>query len=78
MIKTQLLFSISTILMGEEGECNCSLCIRSQMRFLTSVNQNTKHKRSSVYERDEQGAKTVLYTIHTLRIEETHGLFDTK
>ena len=27
MIKTQLFFSISTILMGEEGECNCSLCI---------------------------------------------------
>ena len=48
------------------------------MRFLTSVNQNTKHKRSSVYKCDEQGAKTALYTIHTLRIDETHGLFDTK
>ena len=46
--------------------------------ILTSVNQNIKHKRSSVYERDEQGVNTVLYTIHTLHIEETHGLFNTE
>lgn len=46
--------------------------------ILTSVNQNIKHKRSSVYEHDEQGVKTVLYTIHTLHTEETHGLLNTE
>ena len=42
--------------------------------ILTSVNQNIKHKRSSLYKRDEEGAKTILYTIHTLHTEETHVL----